>query len=140
MASSLAATTPNRAVTPRHPMPATFPEVRLPTNPPPTNALAPAVIDPHSIHDGRGYQSERLVCIRCGSTNVARGQIVQHSTSFQNSYFAPRRVSLRRLNSLLNLFPFRALLKLDAIACRDCGAVLTVIDPAALRKVEKIRD
>jgi hypothetical protein len=129
-------------IAPVHPMPTNFPEVRLPANPaPPVPAvIVPVATDPHSIHDGRGYQPERLVCVRCGSTNLARGQVVQYSNKFQNSFFAPRRLSLRRLNSLLNLLPFRSLVKLDALACRDCGAVLLVVDPSTLRKAEHNRE
>ena len=108
---------------------------------PPTAPVAPVVPpDPHSIHDAKGYVPERQVCVRCGSTNLARGYVVDYSNDFQNIHFAPRRVTLKRLNSLLNLRPFRGLAKLDALACRDCGAVLLTIDPAELRRVERRRE
>src|SRR5579859_643643 len=67
---------------PQHPMPTHFPEVHLPeasrpTPPRPVPAVpARPPPDPHSVQDGMGYVAERLVCIRCGSTNLARGQVV----------------------------------------------------------------
>ncbi len=108
-----------------------------PPAPPPESAPAPAV-NPHIAHF---YQPERFACVRCGSTNLARGVIVDYGgEKFEQVRFAPRRISLNWLNSLLNLRPWRALLKLEAVACRDCGAVVLVVDPAALRRAERIRD
>jgi hypothetical protein len=131
---------------PRHPMPTHFPEVHLPeiarpapTRPVPAVPAAPPP-DPHSVHDGTSYVAERLVCIRCGSTNLARGQVVDYGDKFRDLRFAPKRMTLSRLNSLLNLRPFRALVKVNALACRDCGLVQMVIDPSDLRRVERHRD
>ncbi len=124
-------------VAPRHPMPLHFPELRhrepaqviqAPVTPP----------DPHNAYDGRGYQPERSVCIRCGSTNLARGYVVDLSTTFNQTHFAPKKVTTRRLNSALR--PFRLLAKLEALACRDCGAVLIIVDPAELRRAERRRE
>jgi len=101
-------------------------------------APAPPPPQPHVAHF---YQPERFACVRCGSTNLARGMIVDYSGQrFEQVRFAPRRLSLRWLNSLFNLRPWRRLLKLEAIACRDCGAVLLVVDPEALRRAEPVRD
>ncbi len=108
-----------------------------PPAPPPESAPAPAV-NPHIAHF---YQPERFACVRCGSTNLARGVIVDYGgEKFEQVRFAPRRISLNWLNSLLNLRPWRALLKLEAVACRDCGAVVLVVDPEALRRAERTRD
>lgn len=108
-----------------------------PPVPSPESAPAPAV-NPHVTHF---YQPERFACVRCGSTNLARGVIVDYGgEKFEQVRFAPRRISLNWLNSLLNLRPWRALLKLEAVACRDCGAVLLVVDPEALRRAERTRD
>lgn len=109
----------------------------IPPAPPPESAPAPAV-NPHVAHS---YQPERFACVRCGSTNLARGVIVDYGgEKFEQVRFAPRRISLNWLNSLLNLRPWRALLKLEAVACRDCGAVVLVVDPEALRRAERTRD
>ncbi|MBO9309262.1 MAG: hypothetical protein J7551_05720 [Chloroflexi bacterium] len=98
----------------------------------------PPLQQPHIAHF---YQPERFACLRCGSTNLARGTIVNFSGQrFEQVRFVPRRLSLRWLNSLFNLRPWRRLLKLEAIACRDCGAVFLVVDPEALRHAEPIRD
>jgi hypothetical protein len=103
-----------------------------------TAPAPPPLQQPHVAHF---YQPERFACVRCGSTNLARGMIVDYSGQrFEQVRFAPRRLSLRWLNSLFNLRPWRRLLKLEAIACRDCGAVLLVVDPEALRRAEPIRD
>jgi hypothetical protein len=117
----------------------------LPPEPPEVELLdqrddlpAPPQPQPHVAHF---YQPERFACVRCGSTNLARGMIVDYGGQrFEQVRFAPRRLSLRWLNSLFNLRPWRRLLKLEAIACRDCGAVLLVVDPEALRRAEPIRD
>jgi hypothetical protein len=131
---------------PRHPMPTHFPEVHLPEiarpappRPVPSVPSTPPP-DPHSVQDGAGYVPERLVCIRCGSTNLARGQVVDYGDKFRDLRFAPKRMTLSRLNSLLNLRPFRTLVKVNALACRDCGLVQMVIDPGDLRRVEHHRD
>lgn len=132
-------------VQPRHPMPFHFPELRhhdpvlAPVPEPVVTPAAPE--DPHSVHDAsKGYQPERNVCVRCGSTNLARGYVVDYGEKFRQVHFAPRRITLGRLNSLLNLMPFRSLAKLDAVACRDCGAVLLTVDPAELRRAEHRRE
>jgi hypothetical protein len=116
----------------------------LPPEPPEIELLdqvdtAPA--PPPQPHIAHFYQPERFACLRCGSTNLARGTIVNYSGQrFEQVRFAPRRLSLRWLNSLFNLRPWRRLIKLEAIACRDCGAVLLVVDPEALRRAEPVRD
>ncbi len=84
-----------------------------------------------------GYQKERDVCVRCGSTNLSRGYVVDFSDKFQQLHFAPRKMSTRRLNWAIR--PYRSLTKLNAVACRDCGAVLLVADPHELRKAEPRR-
>ncbi|GAB4547829.1 MAG: hypothetical protein OHK0023_09750 [Anaerolineae bacterium] len=101
------------------------------------SAPAPAVV-PHVEHS---YQPEKFVCVRCGSANLTRGMIVDYSgTQFEQVNFVLRRVPLNWLNSVFNFRPRRQLLKLDAVACRDCGAVLLTIDPDALRRAERRRD
>ncbi|MFQ3537039.1 MAG: hypothetical protein SNJ58_14325 [Aggregatilineales bacterium] len=103
----------------------------------PSYELPPAP-NPHIAHF---YQPERFACLRCGSTNLARGYIVEFGGQrFEQVRFAPRRIPLKWLNSLLNLRPWRRLLRLEAVACRDCGAVLLTVDPEALRRAERIRD
>jgi len=127
------ATEPN---TPTSTLPPEPPEIELLDQV--DTAPAPPPPQPHVAHF---YQPERFACVRCGSTNLARGMIVDYSGQrFEQVRFAPRRLSLRWLNSLFNLRPWRRLLKLEAIACRDCGAVLLVVDPEALRRAEPIRD
>jgi hypothetical protein len=107
----------------------------------PTNPAAPvpyAPADREAIQPNyTGYQAERQVCVRCGSTNLSRGYVVDFSDKFQHLHFAPRRMSTRRLNWALR--PFRSLTQLNAVACRDCGAVLLVADPHELRKAERRR-
>jgi ribosomal protein L40E len=97
--------------------------------------------NPHDVFDGHGrYSPEHLICVRCGSSNLAQGQIVDYGDKFRDVLFAPRRVSLRWLNSVLAILPFRALVKTSAIACRDCGLVQLTIDPSELRHAERCRD
>ncbi len=94
-------------------------------------------IVPHLEHS---YTPSRFVCVRCGSKNLAKGMIIDYSDRFDQVRFAPRRININWLNSLFNLRPWRGLLKLEAVACRDCGAVLMTIDPDELRRAERKRD
>ncbi len=120
---------------PVYPEPQNFPEALSEPEPPP-QAEAPVVV-PHVEHS---YSPEQFACVRCGSKNLARGMIVDYGERFEQVRFAPRRLSLNWLNSLFNLRPWRALIKLDAVACRDCGAVLLVLDPEELRRADPNRE
>lgn len=105
-------------------------------------APASAADAPHVLYSAPGgptYQAERNVCIRCGSTNLARGYVVDFSNRFTHIHFAPKRMTPRRLNAITTLRPFRNLARLDAIACRDCGAVLLVAEPGEIRRAERKR-
>lgn len=94
-------------------------------------------IDPNLEHV---IAPERFKCARCGSGNLARGAVVDYSDHFEQVRFVPKRISLNWLNSLFNLRPWKALIKLDAVACRDCGAVMLEISPDELRRAERIRE
>jgi hypothetical protein len=119
------------STTPVHPEPEYFPEVH--TNPD-EEATAPM---PHVEHS---YHPATFACVRCGSTNLARGYIVDYGDRFEQIRFAPKRISLRWLNSILALRPWRSLAKLNAEACRDCGAVLLTVEPDELRRAERRRE
>ena len=86
------------------------------------------------------YSPESFVCVRCGSKNLADGYIIDYGDKFEQVHFAPKRVTLRFLNSLRALRPWRSLAKLDAVACRDCGAVLLTVKPDELRRAEQRRE
>lgn len=61
----------------------------LAETPPP--AYAPPVSMPHVTHF---YQPERFACVRCGSTNLTRGFIVDYGGQrFEQVRFAPRRIA-----------------------------------------------
>jgi ribosomal protein L40E len=117
----------------------TLPAAAVVAVPPPIQAAYPADRDPHSVFEyGKTYQSEQNVCVRCGSTNLAKGIAVDYSDKFHPLHFSPRR-NLKRLNSIWSLRPFRSLVQMNAVACRDCGAVLLVLDPSELRHAERKR-
>ena len=103
----------------------------------PVPDYAPEEAMPHVEHT---YQASRFVCVRCGSTNLARGYVVDYGDRFEQVHFAPKNIPLKWLNSLRNLRPWKRLIKLDAVACRDCGAVLLEIDPSELRRAEVRRE
>ncbi len=140
---------PNSSVPPEPP---NFPEANFDGEPAETTGSTPVVYvvpaaaqdvaplpepTPHVEHS---YSPASFVCVRCGSTNLARGYVVDYGEKFEQVRFAPKRISLQRLNSLFNLRPWRRLLKLNAEACRDCGAVLLVVDPDELRRAEPSRE
>ena len=102
-------------------------------------ASKPAAVEPLP-HVEHMYSPSSFVCVRCGSRNLADGYIVDFGEKFQQVHFAPKRVSLRWLNSILALRPWKNLAKLDAVACRDCGAVLLTVLPEELRRAERRRD
>ena len=127
-------------VQPVHPEPPHLPEIN-----PSADEAAVATADyvpvvepmPHVEHS---YSPENFVCVRCGSTNLAEGYIVDYGDRFEQIHFAPKRISLRWLNSLLALRPWRSLAKVGAVACRDCGAVLLTVTPEELRRAEHRRE
>lgn len=125
---------------PVFPEPEHFPEVQHnfdePEQATPAQPAAPAPM-PHVEHT---YQPASFVCVRCGSTNLARGYIVDYGDKFEQIRFAPKRITLQWLNSIFALRPWRSLAKLNAEACRDCGAVLLTVEPDELRRAERRRD
>ncbi len=121
---------------PVHPEPQHFPEVQEPA--PEEPAVSP--VPPPAPHVEHTYSPEKFVCVRCGSTNLAQGYIVDYGDKFEQIRFAPKRITLRWLNSILALRPWRSLAKLSAVACRDCGAVLMVVEPEELRRAERRRE
>jgi DNA-directed RNA polymerase subunit RPC12/RpoP len=119
---------------------AIFEDDELVPEPPPDSAPTTAleVANPHVQH---AYSAQAFRCPRCGSTNLADGMVVDFGgDKFEQVRFALKRYSLSWLNSLFNVRPWRRLLRLDAVACRDCGAVTLTVDPAVLRRAEKYRD
>lgn len=113
--------------------------IAIPTPYPP--AAAPAPEAPKAMpHVEHSYSRADFACVRCGSKNLARGYVLDYGDKFEQVHFAPKRIPLSWLNSLFNLRPWRRLLKLNAEACRDCGAVLLVVDPDELRRAEHIRE
>ena len=123
---------------PIHPEPQHFPEVQDTFEPAPEVAVAPVPEPmPHVEHM---YSPEKFVCVRCGSTNLAQGYVIDYGDKFEQIRFAPKRITLRWLNSILALRPWRSLAKVNAVACRDCGAVLLVVEPEELRRAERRRD
>ena|SRR5258708_2417069 len=103
------------------------------------NAVDPALAEP-APHVEHSYSPENFACIRCGSRNIAKGYIVDYGDKFEQTHFAPQRITLRFLNSIRALRPWRSLAKLNAEACRDCGLVMIVVDPSELRRAEHHRD
>ncbi len=118
---------------PVYPEPQHFPEVRTDVVDTPP---APEPI-PHVEYT---YSPEAFACVRCGSKNLAEGYITDYGDKFEQVHFAPKRVTLKWLNSILALRPWRSLAKLNAVACRDCGAVLLTVAPEELRRAERRRD
>jgi hypothetical protein len=134
-----------QSTSPVYPEPQNFPEVQHDFNESPvpaesTNPMPPATATAQMPHVEHSYSPERFACIRCGSKNLAPGYIIDYGDKFEQIHFAPKRVSLRWLNSLLALRPWRSLAKLGAVACRDCGAVLITVDPEELRHAERRRE
>ncbi|HLY27584.1 MAG TPA: hypothetical protein VKQ72_14665 [Aggregatilineales bacterium] len=99
----------------------------------------PALAEP-APHVEYSYSPDDFACVRCGSRNIAKGYIVDYGDKFDQTHFAPQRVTLRFLNSIRALRPWRSLAKLNAEACRDCGLVMIVVDPSELRRAEHQRD
>ena len=133
----------DQATQPIHPEPQHFPEVDHQPGAlegaPVAVAEAAPVYEPMP-HVEHAYSPENFVCVRCGSTNLADGYIVDYGDRFEQIHFAPKRITLRWLNSLRALRPWRSLAKVGAVACRDCGAVLLTVTPEELRRAEHHRE
>ncbi|NJL95910.1 MAG: hypothetical protein HC915_20360 [Anaerolineae bacterium] len=74
-------------------------------------------------------------CPRCGSTDLASTYLVDYSEQFSNIYLAPKSLTLRRLNRLLR--PFKALTKVYADTCRNCGMVILGVNTEDLEEAER---
>jgi len=99
---------------------------------------SPPVAPPAALPEGRGPVSPRVQwgCPRCGSTDLASTYLVDYSNEFGNVYLAPKGLSLRRLNGWL-LRPFRALTKVYADTCRNCGMVILEVNTDDLADAER---
>ena len=121
------------ATHPVHPEPEQFPETEeifdQPVHTVTASKQAAAIPAPHTDNE--------FVCLRCGSRDLAVGYIVDYGDKFEQIHFAPIRITLRWLNSLRALHPWRSLAKINAEACRNCGTVMLVIDPEELRRAER---
>lgn len=97
---------------------------------------APPVSPPAVIPEGGGPINPRAqwACPRCGSTDLASTYLVDYSTKFDNVYLAPKGLTLRKLASLLR--PFKALTRVDADTCRNCGMVILEVNTDALADAE----
>jgi len=83
------------------------------------------------------YDKSQVRCTRCGSPNLTRGYVVDYAGKFEAIRFANKRSRFGWLrNMLLDVRPWKHMIKLQAEACRDCGAVIMVVDPSHLRRME----
>ncbi len=126
---------------PVHPEPQQFPETEAIFDEPDltqtgSQPVAAVVQEPAPHVD----VSSEFVCLRCGSRDMAVGYIVDYGDKFEQIHFAPIRITLRWLNSIRALHPWRSLAKINAEACRNCGTVMLVIDPEELRRAERRRE
>ena len=63
-----------------------------------------------------------------GSTDLASAYLVDFGgKSFDNVYLAPKNLTLKKLMNLLRPFN-RALVKVDADTCRECGMVILEVN------------
>src|SRR5215468_4250210 len=76
--------------------------------------VANAALAEPAPHVEHSYSRENFVCVRCGSQNIAKGYIVDYGDKFEQTHFAPERITLRFLNSIRALRPWRSLAKLNA--------------------------
>src|ERR1041385_6470199 len=126
---------------PVHPEPQQFPETEAILDEPElTNTGSQRAFVPVRESGPHADLSGEFVCLRCGSRDMAVGYIIDYGDKFQQIHFAPIRITLRWLNSIRALHPWRSLAKINAEACRNCGTVMLVIDPEELRRAERRRE
>lgn len=92
-----------------------------------TRPAGPAALAPTPFGAGR--------CPRCGGTDFGKGSLFTYGTRFRPAYYKPARLSLFWLHTLLR--PFRALIEVEAQACRRCGLLLLQVDTAQLERLER---
>lgn len=80
------------------------------------------------------FNKNDVRCTRCGSPNLTRGYVVDYAGKFEQVRFATKRSTFGWINRLFDFRPFKTMIRLEAEACRDCGAVIMVIDPSRLRR------
>jgi ribosomal protein L40E len=131
---------PDNEAKPITPEPRSFPEDMMDLTDDDLDYLDAPTEAPPMPHVEHAYSAAKFVCVRCGSNNLAHGNVVDYGEKFEQVHFAPRSVGMRWLNSVWNLRPWRSLIPLQAVACRDCGAVLLEISPERLRRAERRRE
>src|SRR5262245_8717553 len=85
------------ATQPVFPEPENFPEVHHDFDEPPTGSSQP--VQAPAPHVEYTYQPASFACVRCGSKNLAKGYIVDYGDKFEQVHFAPKRITLKWLNS-----------------------------------------
>ena len=98
----------------------------------------PPVAPPSSVPEGQesAQPHSDWGCPRCGSTDLASTYLVDYSNEFGNVYLAPKSLTLKKLNKWI-LRPFRALTKVYADTCRNCGMVILEVNTADLEEAER---
>jgi ribosomal protein L40E len=125
---------------PVHPEPQQFPETEALLEEPNVTSTASQPVAAAFVPDPHADVTGEFVCLRCGSRDMAVGYIVDYGDKFEQIHFAPIRITLKWLNSIRALHPWRSLAKINAEACRNCGTVMLVIDPEDLRRAEHRRE
>lgn len=106
------------------------------TSNPTGSAKTPPVVPPASVPEGSGPVAPRAqwACPRCGSTDLASTYLIDYGNTFDNVYLAPKTLTLKKLRRLLR--PFKALTKVYADTCRNCGMVVLEVNTDELADAE----
>lgn len=97
----------------------------------------PVVVPPISIPEGDTIGMRlRWTCLRCGSGDLASAYLLEFADDkFRSTRIAPKGLKLTRIARMMR--PYKQLLPVTAIVCRDCGAVQLEVDPEEFKEMER---
>ncbi len=106
-----------------------------PKNLTPGGTPPPTVAPPISLPEGGPTNIIRGRCPRCGATDMASAYLIDYSDKFRQLQLAPRALKLPKISRMLR--PFRNLLRVNALVCRNCGMVMLEVSPDDLAEAER---
>jgi hypothetical protein len=104
----------------------------------PSHSTPPTVAPPVSIPEAGSTPGGVLMqwqCVRCGSVDLASAYLVDYSDKFRQLQLAPKALKLAKISRLLR--PFHRMVKVNALVCRQCGAVMLEVDPEDFAEAEQ---
>jgi hypothetical protein len=79
--------------------------------------------------------SRQWQCPRCGSPDLAAAYLVDYGDRFRQLHLAPKALKIPKIARMLR--PFLNMVKVNALVCRDCGAIQLEVNPDDFAEAER---